>query len=409
MDISGTVAAAGVLTLAAAAAYIAYYALRSLGWIQKLPEPSIRSLLPEPMAAVLLLFVLSRVVLYVLGTARIGYTGSLSDGFLTLWTGPDSEHFVRISRFGYEPGTEHENLIVFYPLFPALMRLFSFVFRSPELSGIIISNICFAVACVWLYKLCLECGLTETEGVAAAAFMIAFPFSFFSMSCYTESLFLMLTIGCALMLRQKKWLFAGMLGMLAALTRTQGVLCFAMAAYEAADALVKKREDKPARLLWLLLIPMGYIAYLCLNKALYGSFFAYMAFERASPWYQHADWIWNNLKYNVSMGEQYAGLAKFIYLPQLLLFFLMLLCLMRGAREKLPPSLLIYGGLSVLMSYTASWLISGGRYMFAVFPVYMALARYTRRHKLAGALIFLISLAFLLFYMYSHLRGEAVM
>ena len=43
----------------------------------------------------------------------------------------DIPHFLHIAEHGYSVGDEFENLVVFYPLFPLLIRLFSFVFRDP--------------------------------------------------------------------------------------------------------------------------------------------------------------------------------------------------------------------------------------------------------------------------------------
>lgn len=405
IDIFAVMRFVSIVAAAAVAAYAVRFCLLELGWLR--PREIRRRALRHSLALVVILALLSRAALYYTGTALEGFDGTLA-GFLELWSGPDTGHFVRISQYGYEPGTEYANNIVFYPLYPLLIRVFSLVFRSPELSGMIVSGLSFTGACALLYLLCVECGMSQREGVAAAAFMTVFPFSVFTLTCYTESLFLLLTIGCALMLKKRKWLFAGLLGMLAALTRTQGVLCFAMAVYELAVEWRAAGRPTP-RALWSLLIPAGFGAYLLLNLTLYGDAFAFAAYESAAPWYQSTAWFFDNIAQHVQLAMSYPGLAQFIYLPQIILFFAVLAALAAGIRMRLRTSVMLYGCLSVIVSYSASWLISGGRYMLAVFPIYMVAARFAKKRPFAAATVFVCSCAFAVFYMAAYLHGEAVM
>lgn len=407
MKISAAISIISVICVAGAAAYAVCFCLRELGWVKRsLPRPDGRIFTAHPLLTVALMVVLSRFAVYCIGTAVQGFDGTLA-GFAELWSGPDTEHYVRISIHGYEPGTEYENLIVFYPLYPLLIRIFTPIFGVPELAGMFVSNLCLAGACFLLYKLCVECGMDKAQGLLAVAFLLVFPFSVFTASCYTESLFLLLTVACALCLKRRKWLFAGVAGMLAAMTRTQGVLCLVMAAYEAVSAW--KEEEKPLRCLWCLLIPVGFCAYLAINLALYGDALAFTVFEKAAPWYQGTDWFFNNLAQHVNMAMQYPGLAQFIYLPQVLLFFAVLAVLTAGLKRKIRTSFMLYGYISLIVCYTASWLISGGRYLLAVFPIFMALGVETKKRPVLGAVLFLCCCVLNIFYMLAFLRGEAVM
>src|SRR4029079_9154843 len=55
-------------------------------------------------------------------------------------------------------------------------------------------------------------------------YMLIFPTSFFLSAVYAESLFLVMALGAIYAARRERWLFAGLLGAGAALTRPFGVV-----------------------------------------------------------------------------------------------------------------------------------------------------------------------------------------
>ncbi|MDR0896399.1 MAG: hypothetical protein LBN04_00935 [Oscillospiraceae bacterium] len=360
--------------------------------------------------AIVCLVVLTRAALYLWGMLAVPPQADLSgiERFVEHWRGADVEHFVRIAEHGYEPGTEYANRIVFFPMLPLLMRLVGFVLPfGVEFAGIVVGNIALLGACLLLFRLCLSHDMEPIEGFLAVCFLLAFPFGVFLQMCYTEPPFLLFSIGCVLAARRGRWLPAGALGMLAALTRNMGVLLVVPAAYE----YLRQREagDKGLRAVPLLLIPAGLGVYLGLNAALYGDALAFLGYQQAAPWYQNFALFSDTVVQQVGMALEHPALAPVIYVPQLLLFFAVLGALGIGARMGISPGLVLLGGLLVLASYSASWLISGGRYMLAVFPMYMALARFARRHPLAGGGLLTASATLMLTMAYLLLNGYAIM
>lgn len=111
----------------------------------------------------------------------------------------------------------------FWPLYPMSMRGFSRVTGlSEDVAGYLISNICFAVAMILLYQL-VRIDF-DTPIARRTLWAIAlFPTSLFFTAVYTESLFLMLSVAALLCARLQKWWLAGVLGALAALTRSHGI------------------------------------------------------------------------------------------------------------------------------------------------------------------------------------------
>src|SRR5262249_2545280 len=136
-------------------------------------------------------------------------------------------------------------------------------------------------------------------------YLVAFPTSLFLAAAYTESLFLLLSIGAFLALRRHRWLLAGLLVAVATLTRQVGILLLVPLAVEMALNLRASRVP-PTRLGWRELLRMagglaspalalvGFSFYL---YARFGSPFASATAEAGAwdrrlsvPWYglQHA-------------------------------------------------------------------------------------------------------------------------
>ena len=100
-----------------------------------------------------------------------------------------------------------------------------------------------------------------------------FPMSFFFSAVYSESLFLALSIGAVYAARRERWMWAGLLGMLAATTRSAGVLLLVPLAmiylWDVARPSLRTRRPLRADALWLSLVPLG-LALFCALLALGG-------------------------------------------------------------------------------------------------------------------------------------------
>ena len=120
----------------------------------------------------------------------------------------------------------HEANAAFWPAFPLSMRGLSRITGLGfDLSGFLIANASFALALILLYRLI---GLDFSEKISRKSLwaLALFPTSLFFTAVYTESLFLLLSVACLLSARKGKWWLAGILGALAALTRSYGVFLF---------------------------------------------------------------------------------------------------------------------------------------------------------------------------------------
>jgi len=134
-----------------------------------------------------------------------------------------------------------------------------------------------------------------------------------------------------------------------------------------------------------------------------------MEYERAEPWYQGTEWFFKNLSQYYSMAYDYPWLGTILYIPQLLLFFAAVALLAYGVRERLGTGMMLYGAVYLLVTYTSSWMLSGGRYVMCIFPIFMALGRIARKRPLFALVSILCSACVLVYFSLCFSRGEAIM
>ncbi len=138
---------------------------------------------------------------------------------LRLW---DGLWYAYIAATGYGDGMQAK--AAFWPLFPWMMDVGHRLTRLPvETVGYLIANIGFLIALMLLYQLVsidFERSVARRTLVAIAFF----PTAFFFTAVYTESLFLLTIVGALLAARRGNWWMAGLVGALAGLTRSYGVL-----------------------------------------------------------------------------------------------------------------------------------------------------------------------------------------
>ena len=315
-------------------------------------------------------------------------------------TAGDAPHYLFLATEGYQATGEQANLIVFYPLYPLLMRLLSFVTGNAAISGVLISQISFSAASVVLFRL-IEKDHSARAARLGTLLMVLYPFCVFTMGVFTEGLFLLLTLLTLSAIRERRYLAAGIFGFLAAFTRTQGMLLLAPALYE----WIVSRKSR--RGWFVFLIPLGFGAYLLLNRVLQGSFFRFLEHQAAPPWYQTTKWVSENLAQHFDMAQAYPGLAFIIYGVQIALYFLTAAALFYGLWRGTRTCYLVYGAAYLIFTYFSGWMISGGRYMLGCVPLFLIAADI--KSARAGQLLLAASALLFALYTFLFLQGYAIM
>jgi hypothetical protein len=342
-----------------------------------------------------------------------GWLGSL----LNPWAHWDGVWYIKIATSGY---ADADGSTAFFPLFPMLVRYLGVLFDGNLLiTGMVVSLLCYAGS-VWLLWRLVRQDFDEELASRAVIYLAIGPLSFFLQAVYTESLFLLLSLGCFVFAREGRWRVAGVLGLLATLTRSTGVLLLIPMAYyyyERRGWQLRKTDSHVANLVMVvegLLVWMTYLA-LAFGKPL--AFSAAQAqWERgfgapnytvtksvvATVWglrqvisAEYYRWLWEVPR----PGSEYANLAT--NLLNLLFLVGAALLLWYGAR-RLPPaySWFALAALAYPLFFPSRYvpLMSYPRFTLTVFPLYVALALYTRdrprAHKVVVALGVLLLVVF---------------
>jgi len=299
---------------------------------------------------------------------------------LGAWNQWDAPHYLTIAASGYS-ATANPEYIVFFPLYPALIRLGS-VLAEPLLVASVISIACTVVAAVGLYRLAR---LDAPRAVARAAvvLMLVFPTAFAFAAPYTESLFVAAVVWSFLAARRGDWRGSGLLAMVASLARLQGV--FLLPALVVEYLLARRRIDR--RGLWLLLPLVGPIAYLLINLAVFDDPLRFLAMQREFWFHENAmPWVViGGLARDVATRTREVDWATTYLVPLLGFGLLAVTAAWTIVSRRSRPSYAVYAIVTLLSLSTLTWPISVARYALGVFPVFLMLGALGRRPAVAVA------------------------
>jgi len=337
-----------------------------------------------------MLFV-TRVFTYYMAYGGFILFGGDFESFEGIWLRCDAPRYFQIINDWYVGSGDYNDMvnIAFFPLYPFVVRCFSSVFGNPFWCGIGVSYVSLVMSCYLMYKLVLLDFDTEIAQRSVKYFLI-YPFSMFLSAVYPESLFMALVLGCMYLLRKKKWVWASVLAALASACRLQGLVLVLPIGYE---VIVNWRKDGwKWKYLSCLIAPMGYGAYLLINKIVTGEFFKYLQ-------YQSEYWLHENAFFGKAITYWLPQMAAdpartFVnYGPQILMFFVFI-GITVFAWRRLKGSYLVYSLGYIVASYSTLFLLSGPRYMIGAFPAFIAAAVATKNKHVD----FVLTLMCIMFY-----------
>ena len=329
------------------------------------------------------------------------YPGTGAHWALDIWKKWDAWHYVNLAELGYSGYMEDGKhlFLVFFPLYPWLVRLVSAVTGNTMAAGLLVSSVCYAAGCVYLYKLAAwELGREAAR--RTVLFLSVFPYAFFFGGVMTEGLFLLTTAASLWHIRRHRWWRAGLWGVLAAMTRMHGLLLIGAAGAELVEHLGRFDWRAILRRLPAVLLPAaGSLVYLGLNVAVTGDPFAFTVMQE--HWSQGFCWISDTLWYVLENARSYptVSIRYEIWIPTLAMFplFFALLCY---AWKRFRSMYTLYAFVYLVLNYSLSWLLSAGRYLSCALPFFLFAAALTEKRPWLTALLaggmgagFLINLA----------------
>ncbi|MBR0026055.1 MAG: hypothetical protein IJP37_02745 [Clostridia bacterium] len=390
------------------------------------PEPtlgarSLRWAARHPWLRILILVILSRIAIYIAAylfdLLFHGYEGGLFDRLAAIWLRGDAPHYQGIAKNWYVTEGDPRFHIVFFPLYPLLIKLFSFLTGETFAASLLVSNLCFFGACLFLYELVLP-DHGKKAALRAVKFLCILPAAHFFNAPMSESAFLLCSLACMYFLRKKKPLFAGIFGLLAAFTRSLGIMLLVPAVVEWVAELCEARRSEKEQFTKMLLIRIGCFllilaglgAYLYINYDVTGNAFQFMVYQK-EHWSQGIGWFFNTASYqtNYAVKTFLAGdTASFLglWLPNLLALILGLAVLLPNLR-RLRASVSAYHLGYYFAAIGATWLLSGPRYLAASFPIAISLA-VSGKGKAANAILTAVCILGLLAYLAAYVANYPV-
>ena len=298
---------------------------------------------------------------------------------LAVWGRWDAVHYLDIATSGYH-GTD----MAFFPLLPLLIGILGRGIGNHLVAGLVISNVALFFALLFLYKL-VEHEFDRAVARRAIFYISIFPTAVFFSAVYTESLFLMLTVASFYYMRERRWWLAGAIGLLASLTRIEGVLLAVPFAIEWWSAYRENMVAGAKNLVPIVLIPLGLVLFMAYLWVLNGDplYFSHVQSnwnrQLAAPWTS----ILNSFhKIATSLGPQ--TVAQQILE---LVFTGLMIGVLIGGWRRLKPSYVAYMGLSILMPLCTSSLMSMPRFALVLFPMFAILALWGGRPRINNAIV----------------------
>lgn len=310
------------------------------------------------------------------------------ESWATFWNRWDATHYLRLAESGYTATGEGRFSIVFYPLYPWLVRAVAFVCQSYFGAALLVSAAASVCAGILLRRL-VELDAPARVARLAVWFLLIFPTAYFLHIAYSESLFLALVLGSILAARSQSWATAGLLAALACATRVNGLLLGPTLLVEAwLQYRVTRRIDW--RWLWIGVAGLGTAAYLFLNYRVTGDPFAFSKIMEVN-WYKKFTVPWTGI-YDVWLRAPHfnltEGWTEFVFI--VFSFLCTVWCWI-----KLRPSYAVWMTLNWFLINSTSYVVSVPRYCLTLFPIFIIFARFAASRPLAGRVLTALSLLLL--------------
>lgn len=290
--------------------------------------------------------------------------------FLSPWANWDGGHFIGIAKNGYVKDSQY----AFFPLYPILIRLISFLTLGNFLiAGLIVSNL-FALLSLFIFYKLSRLDLNIRESQRAVIYCLFFPTAFFLGAVYAESLFLFLSLLAFYFARGGKYLISSIVASFACASNPLGIILVPALIFEYLTKqkfnFVNIRYD----IFYFLIAPWGllfYMTFLFLEK---GDPFIFLTAQ--VNWQRELTFPWTTLfsfsgpLFNLDLLGSYVYSQRILELYFVLFATAILVLSLRFIRK----SYFIFGFLFLVSFFSTGSLVSSPRIILPLFPLFISLA-----------------------------------
>jgi hypothetical protein len=319
--------------------------------------------------------------------------GGVGDTLLSPLARWDAVWYLGIAAHGYEQAGSGQ--AAFFPLYPLLVRGVAELGGGSRgallIAAYLVSLAAFGGALYLLFRL-TELELGRRIARTTLLLVALFPASLYFGAPYSESLFLLASVGAFYAARTGRWAWAGAAAAAGAATRSAGILLLVpLAAIYVRERGWRLRPQAA----WLLLGPLGLGAFALYLGLVHGNALAFLDVQNA--WYRHfagpLGGAWDGVVAGFDGARQLlSGSRQPVYFQaaggdpfrvasmnlMLLLFLVFALVAVVGAWRRLPLPYSLWAGVALLLPLSfpvgPQPLMSLPRFLAVLFPLFMWLA-----------------------------------
>jgi hypothetical protein len=311
---------------------------------------------------------------------------SMPGSWLDRWSHWDAGIFLGIAQKGYFGAGTDPTHVAFFPGFPWAVDAVHVVARNWVASGLVVSAVAGAFACVALGRLAAD-QVDENASEAAknaVLFFVTAPAAIFLAAGYSESLFAAFAFSAWYAARRNRWLTASLCGAAASIVRVNGLF---LAAAIALEFLLAGRDRRRWRQLPLLVVPalpvVGYVTYL---HARTGDWLAWQHAQAAGWFRTFSDPMsaWDQT-WAAAFGTTQNGHTAWVFQLELLAVLVGIgLTVWLLAMRRWPEAL--YVSLSLFALSTTTWFMSVPRAMLLWWPLWTGLGAWAAQRPIVRTL-----------------------
>ncbi len=332
-----------------------------------------------PYEKIALMFLISRIIIFILPLV-FNAIFSRNTSYYNIWVQGDSPHYIDIAKEWYVTEGDAKFFIVFFPMYPILIKALSFITGEYFISSMLVSNLCSFVGFVFAYKLFI-CDYDEKTAWRIMRYIIFFPAAFFLSSPMSEGTFFMLTMMSMYYLRKRNYFISCVIAFFAAFTRSLGVVLLVPIFIELVSDCVQSTDKKKfiKYFACLFIVPLGTLAYLYINYSVWSNPMQFTVFQW-EHWHQKLGLFFNTIAYQFRYMLSYIDKPNYnalfgISIPNILVHISSLFIMFFAGRKKgMRASYYAYFLAYFIIAIGTTWLLSGPRYLLTCFPLIIGLA-----------------------------------
>ena len=309
-------------------------------------------------------------------TENLPAPGTLYYAILGVWERFDTLWYLHIAERGYDLDAS----VVFYPLYPAMIRAIT-PLAGAVASALIISTLA-AFFFFWGVMLLVKSEFPDTTPFRVLALISVWPASFFLFAGYSEAPAMALVVWCIVLARSERWMSSAACACAAGLTRSMGTLLIV-------PLLIMAWRNRRISAWPILFSPAGTVSYwIWLHStghlSIVAAYAQFWSTQVAAPWTT----LWRAA---ISMTNHPDSLLAISFVT-LGLFSLAGVIAHRRLEDRAFSAAMI---LQILMRACTPPLLGVPRYLLPVYPAFLSMGEWLQRMR--PRLFFLLCAALFLF------------